>query len=628
MKKAFTIIILIILSLKGFCQTYLFDSIPDNLKNRATAVIRSDQCLFTILAPGKAREQIKSVVTLLNENSTSYRFVMVYYDKFSTVKYFRGKIYDQEGNIIKVLNTLDAFDMSAISGATFYSDSRVKILYFPIYKYPYTIEYEYEVDYSSLLNYPEWEFHKDSETSVEKSGIQVSVPKGMKLRYLQKYMNTDVDSATTEDSRIYTWQEENIPVKVRKDFVVQTVYNEPVVYTAPTDFEYGGIKGSMESWKDFGDWAYQVNSNIDKLSDNEVAKIKELTAGISDEKEMIRKVYEYMQSKTRYVSIDIGIGGYKATEALLVSKNGFGDCKGLVNYTKALLKAAGINSIYTLVKSGNSGKIYKDFVNNSFDHVILCVPLKQDTVWLECTNQSMPFNYLGHFTSDRYAMLVTPQGGRIVRTPSVKPGENIRKVTGSMFMNVLGAASGTLKTSYSGIYYDLAMSAYNLQSDQELKRDIISSLPYSDVDVSTATYGESKSEKPVALLTNNMSINDFITQNGSKMYFVPSLLQLSFLQDLPTYLEVPEQQIMADSVRYYLPQGYMAEYVPGELKLNSELGKYNYRIINEGDHITFIRQIQINKGSVPLEKFAEFRTFINTAAKKERESIILYKSNQ
>ena len=65
------------------------------------------------------------------------------------------------------------------------------------------------------------------------------------------------------------------------------------------------------------------------------AYIKEITGNISDPKAKAQKIYEYMQHKTHYVSIQIGIGGYQPFTASEVDKDGYGDCKALCNYTRA-----------------------------------------------------------------------------------------------------------------------------------------------------------------------------------------------------------------------------------------------------------------------------------------------------
>ena len=97
-----------------------------------------------------------------------------------------------------------------------------------------------------------------------------------------------------------------------------------------------------------------------------------------------------------------------------------------------LLKVADINSYYTLVLAGETRQLNHDFVANHFNHAILCVPMIKDTIWLDCTSQTLPFNFLGDFTDDRPALLITPEGGKLVRTPAFIKNENVFKRTGTV----------------------------------------------------------------------------------------------------------------------------------------------------------------------------------------------------
>ncbi|HNW56584.1 MAG TPA: DUF3857 domain-containing protein [Bacteroidales bacterium] len=626
MKKLFFTVYMLLIVLEASSQNYSFESIPDNLKKRADAVVRSSQCLYTIIKPGNTVERVKKVITLINENSKGYRYLTVNYDKYSKINKIKGTIYDEKGQIIKVMGMSDAYDISAISGSSFYSDDRIKLLYFPIYKFPYTIEYEYEKEYTSVMNYPSYYFQDDPDVSVEKSGIQFLVPKDMILRFYGKNLKNSVDSVITSDQKIYTWQEENLPAIIQQDYFIQTMYNFPVIHTAPLDFEYGGYKGSMSSWKAFGEWDYNLIKGMDVLPQTEIDKVLEITRKTKDQREITKLIYEYVQSKTRYVSINIGIGGYRPAEASAVAKNGFGDCKALVNYTMALLKVAGINSYYTLVKAGINEEINENFVSNQFNHIILCVPMQKDTVWLECTNQTNPFNYLGVPTNDRYALLITPEGGKMVRTPKLEKDENISKRTGSITMYSSSPSLGKISNYYSGYNYDFASALYEKESDEEVKKQLYANLRFPDFSVLSVSFTENKSEKPSAELIYGVSINNFTLEKGSRLYFNPSLTKAGYLRDLPSALWIVNSDISSDSISYYLPYGYKVEYIPKDVIIENEFGKFRYKLEANNEKIVYKRYLELNEGEVPIEKFNELRNFINTIAKTDRAEIILKKS--
>ena len=67
-----------------------------------------------------------------------------------------------------------------------------------------------------------------------------------------------------------------------------------------------------------------------------------------------------------------GIGGWKPIAANKVDAVGYGDCKGLVNYTKALLDAVGVKSHYSVVWAGQrKTSVEKNFFSMQGNHVIL-----------------------------------------------------------------------------------------------------------------------------------------------------------------------------------------------------------------------------------------------------------------
>lgn len=622
-------ILLIVSSCKiAYSQFYPFDSIPDNLRKNADAVVRSSQGLYTILEPGKASFKIKKAITLLNEEADEYRYVAVYYDKLSKVKYLKGTVYDEKGEVIKAMSPSEVFDMSAITGASFYTDDRMKIMRFPLYKYPYTIEYEYETEYMSILSYPSWEFQEAVNLSVEKSGIQYIIPGNLKLRYNEENLKNKLDSVYLNGKHIYTWLETKIPALSILRIARRYVVSSPVLKVAPVEFYYAGVTGNMNSWRSFGDWVYAINKGRDVLPAEEVAVVKDIVVKYQDTKEKIKALYEYMQSKTRYVSIQIGVGGFQTAEAGIVSKNGYGDCKALVTYTMSLLKAANIDSYYTLVKAGHEiNDINPDFVSNQFNHAILCVPVQKDTIWLECTNQQLPFNYLGSFTSDRHVLVITPDGGKLVKTPEYRKEQNIIQRSGSLFFNSSGSTSARLKTTYSGFYFGVYSNIFSMQSEGEMKKALYSSLDYPDFTVTAASYEENKTGNPTGEFQYQLSIRGFGTTSGSEIYFSPSLTRENFIVEDTVAVRIRLSDITIDSITYWLPVGFKIESLPEEVSLISDFGKYFYSTKSSGDRILLVRKLELNKSYIHQGRFAEFRDFYNKIAKTDRSIIVISKTS-
>ncbi len=630
MRKYIILSVVLFWSTMSFSQQYCFDSIPDELRKHADAIIRSDQCVYRITGIGTAVEKVKIVVTIVNEKADNYGKAEVFYDDFSKVNYLRGAIYDEAGNLIKTLGIQDVTDRSVVSAATFYSDDRVKRLSSEKYRYPYTFEYEYEKEYKSILHYPAWAFQSDYNISVQKSGIQFIVPGGIEFRYYEQNLDNPVDSVLQDGRRIYTWQEENLKAVAQNNTSILFYESAwPLLLTAPTNFEYGGVRGSMNSWRDFGKWNYELIKGQDVLSSDEVSNIKELVKETSDKAAKVKILYEYMQSRTRYVSIRIGIGGWKPASAEAVSKNGFGDCKGLANYMKAILSAAGIESFYTLVSAGVKMDKYVNFVSASFNHVILSVPVLKDTVWLECTSQDLPFNYLGNFTDDRFALLVTDKGGVIVKTPKFSKEENLFTRGGEVTIYENGAALLKMTNTYSGSFYDISNQSFSKKSVSEMRKILDQGIRFYNFSLNSVSYNENKNDKPFARFVYSLSVNDMTTKMQDKLFFNPAIDKSDYIGEIkPVGISVARSEIRTDSVCYYLPVGYKPDYIPEDINLKTDFGQFICKFeVSEGK-VLFRRHFELDECKLSTDKFQQFRDFINAVAKADDRILILSKSGK
>ena len=170
----------------------------------------------------------------------------------------------------------------------------------------------------------------------------------------------------------------------------------------------------------------------------------------SNVREFVGEVYSHMQAKTRYVSIQLGIGGFQSLPASLVDEKGYGDCKALTTYMKSMLDSKGINSNYILVRAGSDvPDVKKEFPSNQFNHVFLGIPTEQDTILIECTSQASPVDYIGTFTDDRNVLWVEKGGSKIIRTPTYSEDDNKIIKEATVFIDEEGNGVVNLKSKSS-----------------------------------------------------------------------------------------------------------------------------------------------------------------------------------
>jgi hypothetical protein len=332
-------------------SSYDASLIPKELMPYASAVVRNEEITTEVKSLDNVMCHVKRVITILNKNGDEQAGLLVYYDKTTSVRSIKGIIYDEFGKPIRKISSGDFEDLAATDGFSLFQDDRVKHYTRAVTRYPYTIEFEYELKVKQSLYFPDWEPNPESGVAVEKSAYQLICRPDFNLRYKELNLPSKAEIGTNkEGQKTYTWKISDLKARRYEPLSPEWKSNAARLMLAPERFEYQGFGGSFDNWQQLGKW---VNDHF--LADREdlppatVDYIKNLTNGIADPKQKAKKIFEYMQQKTHYISVQVGIGGFRPFLASEVDKDGYGDCKALVNYTKALLNAVGIDSYYCMV---------------------------------------------------------------------------------------------------------------------------------------------------------------------------------------------------------------------------------------------------------------------------------------
>jgi hypothetical protein len=609
---------------------YPVSTIPANLMKDAHVVKRAEEINFEVISTKSSKMDYKYVFTILNENGDKYAGFSESYNKFKRIESIEGYLYDKDGKLLKKVKTKDLSDVSAVDNISLIDDSRVKHHNFYYKSYPYTIEYIVSASYDQTFYFPYWVPQEYKYLSVEQSQLNVTVPADYALRYKMFNYKDNPIQTTEKNKKKYSWKVDQL-LPVKEEYAAPRWHERvPMVSLAPSQFELQGYIGDMSSWQDFGKFIYALTKDRHQLSDPVKQKVLQLIATASSDKEKVERLYQFLQQSTRYISIQLGIGGWQPFEASYVSEKGYGDCKALSNYMFSLLKAAGIKSHYALIKAGDFEHfLMEDFPSNQFNHAILCVPLQKDTMWLECTSQFKSAGYMGEFTGNRKALLIDENGGMLVATPRYGLRENTQVRTVKAKLEPDGTLKMNITTNYKGVQQDDLSARIDNLSKELVKKQLEEELQLATYEVNDFKYNMKKATLPEVSEELNVTVSRYATISGKRLFIMPNILSrggTKLLEEERTFDFVFDYEFHdEDNGEIELPDGYEIEAAPQDVAIKTKYGNYSMSAKVEGNKIIYKRIREQFSGRFPAKEQKEIIRFFEDIYKADRSRFVLIK---
>lgn len=505
-------------------------------------------------------------------------------------------------------------------------DNRFKVINFPRQPYPYTIEYTIVRKHSGLMFYPVFEPQGAPAEAVEQAWFEVKMPAGLELRF------KEINVAQACKTGQWRWNFQHLPAFEPEPYAPVAAWEHPRILTAPTLFSLQGYEGDMRSWESFGKFIQTLNAGKDALPPTTQAKLKAMTANCPDVECKIRRVYEYLQENTRYYFVGLGIGGWQPMPAASVDQYKYSDCKGLSNYTVAMLRAVGVPAYYALIRAAAEEQDAQlpDFPNAWFNHVIVCVPLPQgDTIWLECTSQIESCGFLGSFTDSRPALLVTLEGGKLVWTPEYD--ETVNTIRRETEATVAADGSATLRSeeTYRGMAQEIPSALADLP-DEQRKKYLYKQLNVSDFEILRLEFNRNRGRGPEVKQHLEMTLPRLASVSGKRL-FLPANLLASKLEIPPPPDSTRRFAVQArsrglteeDTLVFTVPEGYTLENTLEPVALTSVFGRYELTVQAETNRIRIHRLLVLNDSIQPKEQYAAFVQFIKNVGKADKTKLVL-----
>jgi len=614
-------------------QEYNVADIPDSLRSGAFAVVRNHSTIFRQSDINNATYRVTKVITILSKQGEPYANFHIYGDKFRELSSFSANIRDASGKIVKKLKKGD-LTFSSVSSDAFATDNYDIFYECKLPSYPFTVEYIYEEKWKNgIVAYPFFSPVDGYSVAVEKAEYQLELPESMTLRCHGNYVDYLSSEKIAEKSKNLYFVSLNNKKAIEYEPYAPAYWEVfPYIWMAPTDFCYDSHCGSMKDWKSYGLWVNGLLKDRDNLPLEMVNKLKDMVQGVSDIKEKTRIIFEYLQNNTRYVSIQLGIGGFQPAPAQSVIKSKLGDCKGLTNLMRAMLKSVGISSNYSEISTRNKD-IRSDFPSfNQTNHVVLLVPFQNDSIWLECTNQTLPFGYVHRNIAGHDAVVMTEKGGQICKLPSYLDEENRTETMLRVVLDENGGAKGTLNMVEMLDGYENTFGIYDSKDMVRITSYINKVFKLPNVRLSDINASHQKSSSPCTILNTQFETEAFANKTGSRL-FVPMcpLTKSNFnvfsasTRDLD--IQITNGFSEKDTIMYTIPESHIVESLPKDIELRTPFGVYFSQIRKDGNQIVCIQGIDIFSGKYDRTKYEDIKDFFAQISSASKRKLVLKKGS-
>lgn len=634
MKTLFLSAVFALFSSLIFSQNTNYSSLllPKELTENANAIIRLDQKDVVIASQRSMKIKNKRVITVLNEHGVSDIDAMEYYNPTRKVKKIEATIFDASGREIKSIKKRDFKDVSAGDGFSVFVDNRVIYLDYTPIAYPFTVVFESEIETSNTAFVPPWSPVESYYVSTEKAVLTVNYPNELGFRYKEANFSAAYTIEKAESENLLSFTAANIHALKGEESSPKFIEIAPVVYMKVEKFNLEGVDGEAKTWEEWGKWYYDsILAGTDELPQETQNKIKQLVGTEKNPIEIAKIVYRFVQDKTRYVSIQVGIGGYKPMLAKDVDRLGYGDCKALSNYTRALLNTVGVPAYDVLIYGDrNTRSFQSDFVSQQGNHMIVCIPDGDTYIWLECTDQNSPFNYQGTFTDNRDALVIKPEGGKIVRTKAFGNADNSQLTKGTYVLSADGSMTATISIVSKGTQYDAVYGNERLsvQDKDSYYKDYFENI--NNLKINKIVY---KNDRDAIAFTQNIELSaaGFAGSNPNKLIFVVNAFNCNTstpkrYRSRENPFELKRGYYDNDEITIDIPEGYIIEAIPQSAEIMSKYGEYKTKIVNNNNNtLTYTRTLLMKNGLYEKKDYEEYRLFREQISKNDNAKIILNK---
>jgi Transglutaminase-like superfamily len=406
-------------------------------------------------------------------------------------------------------------------------------------------------------------------------------------------------------------------------------YNHPHVLVLTKSVIVAGQKiGLITSVKDLYTWYSSLIRQLKPKADIFQSIVTQVTKDKKTDEEKIKAIYYWVQDNIRYIAFEDGVAAFKPDEAQDVFEKKYGDCKGMANLTREMLRIAGFDARLTWI--GTRRIMYDQTVPSIaiYNHMICTVILNGKKYFLDATEKYMPFGENAVRIQDRPVMI---EDGNQFILDKVTPSGKDRDAE---IRDIAVALNGeTLEGKYS------------ITLKGEAKKNFLYAYHYTPTDKKKEFMENFISNGNDKIKSAEVQLPDLEERSGnldlvSKTVFTSAVSSFNKehyidMDPFKTFRDweiKPTRQGDIDfgekvhrklSITLTLPKGYSVAHLPENTMITNPGFSFSIQYKVVGDKVVYTKEINIPEGIIPKKSFESWNAAVSQLKRAYENQLVL-----
>lgn len=620
--------------------------IPEH-DEKTDAVLLYSEEIISVQANGKIKEIDRAAYKILRPGGRHFGKAEFPFTPDAKITSIHGWCIPAQGKDyeVKDKDTMETGYLD-VDGGELYSDLRVKVMNIPATEPGNLIGYEVEQDERPYVLQDEWFLQEP--VPVAETRYTLQLPPGWE--YKAVWLNHPEIQPVSVGNNQWQWDAKNLPaVRWERDMPPwKGVAGVMILSLVPP----GGTNHGFLNWGEMGSWYNGLTQGRRDATPAIKQEVTSLTSSVSTPLGKMRLLADFLQKDIRYVAISLGIGGIQPHAASEVFTHRFGDCKDKATLLSSMLKEIGIDSYYVIIHTERGGvtSVTPPHIG-AFNHAILAIRLPQAVnvndpslqavfdhpklgklLIFDPTDEWTPFGSLRGELQANYGMLVTDNGGELIKLPLLPAELSGVMRTARLALSPSGTLSGDFVEQRKGDYAMQQRASLKSVSKDADKIKFLESL----ISQSLGTFQITK-----ASLVNLNEIDrpfgyqySLVAQNyakiaGNLLLVRPRVVGI----DSSDLLETKEPRKYSvefngpwknsDTIEIAIPAGYEVDDLPPAVNADYSFASYHSKTEASGNTLKYTRTFEVKELSVPVNKMEDLRKLYRIIASDERNNAVL-----